>query len=135
MANNLLSTVDQKGLTFPIIIAEGTVALSGYKELIESSILNILHWPLHTLDFNPDFGSRLEELLGEQNTVVLATLVRKFLYDALTLYERRISILDISITIPTVSSMHVVVRYIILATSVVGELEITREIPAPDETN
>jgi len=125
---NPLNTYNQKGLVFPFNIVDGKVAVSEYRELIIASILNILRWPITTLGFSPTFGSRLEDLIGEQNTIVLGVLVRKFLQEALTTYESRISILDLTITMPSVSSMHVIVKYQILATAAVNELEIIQSI-------
>lgn len=123
-----LNTYNQTGIIFPFVLADGKIVVSNYKDLIKASILTIVHWPITTMPFDPRFGSRIEELIGEQNTTVLAVLVRNFLYDALSYYERRIVVLDLTITMPSVHSMHVLLKYKILATSLVTELEITRAV-------
>lgn len=122
------NTYNQRGIIFPFTLGDGKVVISEYKDLIKASILNIVNWPYTTMPFDPQFGSRIDELVGEQNTIVLAALVRKFLFDALSYYERRISILDLTITMPSMTSMHILIKYKILATSMVNELEITRAL-------
>lgn len=124
----ITNTQDQQGISFPLTLDNGRVVVDGYKTLIERSILNILYWPIKSMPFDPSFGTRLEELIGEPNTSVLAVLAKRFLIDALSTYERRISILELTITMPTASSMHILIKYKILATTLEYEIEINRNL-------
>ena len=125
---NYTKVSDQQGIIFPFHLSGGRLVLSEYRELIKASILTILTWPRETLGFNPEFGNRLEELIGEPNYRVVGALVKRFLIEALSNYEKRITILDISLTRPTAESLHITVKYKIVETALDYELIITKEI-------
>jgi phage baseplate assembly protein W len=57
----------------------------------------ILSWPLGTKQFNHLFGSRVNELLESPNDAVLMALVRKFVIDSVTTWEKRIDLLSVNI--------------------------------------
>lgn len=114
-----------QGLNFPIILINGSAILSGYQELIESSIKTILSWDIYSRPFNPRFGSRLWQLIGEPNDIVLRSLVRRFIIDALSYWERRITILDATITSLEADKIVVNIKYKILSTAQLKELDYT----------
>lgn len=89
------------GLVFPIEIGpEGRPQIVSGVPLINASINHILSWPIRNKYFNEEFGSRLEELLEEPNDIVLRTLVRRFVIEALERWEKRIELVSVEI-IPT----------------------------------
>lgn len=86
------------GLIFPIEIgAEGRPDIISGTPLINASINHILSWPVRNKYFNEEFGSRLEELLEEPNDVVLRTLIRRFVIEALEQWEKRIELISVEI--------------------------------------
>ena len=59
---------------------------------IKSSIRTIISWPLHTREYVDEFGSRIHEALEDQNDEVLITLVKKFIIDSITKWDRRVEL-------------------------------------------
>lgn len=67
------------GMIFPVTVtANGNVPIYSGFELIHSSIRVIVGWVFGTRFFLAEFGSRLEDLLEEQNDAVLNSLVQHF---------------------------------------------------------
>lgn len=81
-----------QGLIFPIILSSGKHVISDDLDLIKSSIRTIVSWPLFTREYEDDFGSRIYEALEDQNDEVLMTLIKQFIIDAITKWERRIEL-------------------------------------------
>lgn len=81
-----------QGLVFPIILSSGKHTISDDLDLIKSSISTIVSWPLFTREYEDDFGSRIYEALEDQNDEVLMTLIKQFIIDAITKWERRIEL-------------------------------------------
>lgn len=88
MASNYLGT----GLSHPLIVEQGKGLTVSDQRLIEQSIAIILETPKGTRFFLPDFGSRLSELLFEPNDEVVADLLKFFIDEAISEWERRIKI-------------------------------------------
>ena len=69
---------------------------SGYERLVQS-MRNILSTPLGTRFFLPSFGSRIHELIFEQNDFIFSELLEVYTRDALSRWEPRVVIDDIII--------------------------------------
>jgi len=110
-----------QGITFPFNLTNGAINLDGFEALIESSLKMICAWEYGTHFFNPTFGARIWELQGEPNDTVLATLVKRFLLDAINSWEGRISLLEVAVSRPKAYSINITCKYIINATSKVTD--------------
>lgn len=121
-----LKVYEQRGLSFPIQLLNGKAVLSSYTELIEKSIFHILNWTLGTRMFRVTFGSRLHELIGEQNGYIMRALVKRFLVEALSYNERRITLLEMNFTMPRVDTLVLHLKYKIRSTDLIKDLEITK---------
>lgn len=86
-----------KGLVFPIEITPGGGPLmtSGPK-LINSSIKMILGWNYMQRIFQSNFGSRCTNMLEEPNDLTLRQLIEHFAFDAITFWEPRITLTDVT---------------------------------------
>lgn len=85
------------GLAYPVIIdSKGSPVIAKGIELIRSSIINILSWPLNQRFFLPQFGSMINFLIEEPNDILLRGLVRYYIEESLNQWEPRINILDIT---------------------------------------
>lgn len=87
-----------KGLAFPIVLENGKARLSTGVELIRSSIRAILYWPRGTRFFNEDFGSLLLRLLQQPNDSQVKSLVVEYVFNSISKYEKRVTMLDASIS-------------------------------------
>ena len=80
-----------KGVSFPFSFdPTGGVAVSDEKKRIEGSILQILWTRRGERFMRPDFGSRLPELVFEENDQVLKGLIRHDVVEALRKWEKRV---------------------------------------------
>lgn len=80
------------GLSFPIILDNGSPAKPGLLDSIESSIRVILAWALNQRNFNSQFGSALEALVGSPNSEASKKVVQIFVVKAVARWEKRITI-------------------------------------------
>lgn len=99
------------GIMFPIELTSGSHTLITGVDLIKSSIITIIQWPLGTRPFNGDFGSRINEALEDQNDEVLTTLVRKFIIDSISRWEQRIELTSLEVYKPTPEKLTVEAVY------------------------
>lgn len=100
-----------QGIVFPLVLSNGkTPIVSGF-ELIRSSIRMILGWPNGTRYYLAEFGSRLEELLEEPNDEVLKAVVRTFVIDAITDWEKRIYLVSSEIVNVTPTRVDIQLTY------------------------
>lgn len=83
------------GIAFPLVLTSGKHTLVSGSDLIKASIETIISWPLFTRFFNGSFGSRTNELFEEQNDNIILTLVRRFVIDAISRWEKRVELLTI----------------------------------------
>ncbi len=87
-----------KGLKYPFrfqLISGGTevsIATSRNHDHIRESILQILGTRPGERLMNPEFGSKLNDLVFEQNDEVLKGLIRHYVIDAIKRWERRVVI-------------------------------------------
>lgn len=88
-----------KNLKFPF--RKGRVGffspVSG-KEAIRQNVKAILVTKLGERPHEPEFGSRLWELVFEQSDMVLETLARQFIIDAIARWEPRIQIVEVLVS-------------------------------------
>jgi phage baseplate assembly protein W len=103
------------GITFPFQLVNGTLPLYSGFELIRSSLITILSWPLGKRFFLAEFGSNLYNLLEEPNDDILKDLIRIFVIDAIAKWEPRIELVDLSLQRTTDISIDLTLTYKILA--------------------
>ena len=84
-----------QGTTYPTSLINGKSLLVNDRDLVEQSIKIILGTPRGSRFMLPEFGSRLNELLFEQNDEVLEDLITYFIYEALTMWEKRVKFVDV----------------------------------------
>lgn len=85
-----------QGIVFPIELNSvgGVDVETGFK-LVNSSIKNILMWPINQRIFLAEYGSTLSLLVEEPNDVLLSSLIENFIYNTLIKWEKRIKIIEI----------------------------------------
>lgn len=93
---NITETITGKGLVFPIQIEDGTVKPKGGEELIRSCIRNILVFELGDRYFQRNFGVGLETFLSEPNDIVTEALLDHRLKTQLPLWDKRITVTDLT---------------------------------------
>lgn len=90
-----------RGWTFPPQVdVQGKVALTHEYDEIEQSILVILGTAQGERVMRPTFGSRLFELVFEPMNVATMALARKYVEDALGMWEPRINVLETKVIAP-----------------------------------
>jgi len=87
-----------QGLKFPFRFSERTGAPEQSSDLdrINESIVQILETRPGERFMRPDFGSRVKDLVFEQNDAILKGLLRSHIVDAIKRWEKRIIITDVS---------------------------------------
>lgn len=91
-----------KGLRFPFAFARrsGGAQISTVTSMdhahIHESILQILGTRPGERFMNPEFGSRLKDLVFEPNDSVLNGLIRHYVIDAIERWEKRIYVTDVT---------------------------------------
>lgn len=111
--NQLIGT----GIIFPIkLTSQGRVEISGGLQLIRASIVNIISWPYANRYFLNEFGSRIYELTDEQNDAVLISLLRQFVIDSISNWEKRVKLVNVDINRNQFDSLNVELTYNIIAT-------------------
>jgi hypothetical protein len=97
---NLLEVIGQD-IDFPLRFTDGnsigTIPQSNAGERISDAIHLILATRIGERLFNPEFGSRLPELVFEPNDAILKRLLVFYTSDALKRWEKRIEILNVAI--------------------------------------
>lgn len=107
------------GILFPIEInPSGRPDYVSDNRLIISSIYQILSWPKNNRYFNENFGCRIEELLEEPNDGVSNTLLRAFIVEALSTYEKRIVLQSVTVVNYDYSKVNIKLTYTITNTKV-----------------
>jgi len=108
-----MASVRTQGLVFPIELLGGKHVIADGDDLIKSSIQIILSWPLWTREYDDDFGSRVHEALEDQNDEVLITLIKKFVVDSITKWEKRIELKKMTFERPNNEKLIVDLIYLI----------------------
>ncbi len=78
-------------IQYPIKLENGAGTLATGNEVIQQSITDILSTDSSSF-FYGEFKSKLKMLTFEQNDNVLQTLLRMFIFEALTQFEKRIKV-------------------------------------------
>jgi phage baseplate assembly protein W len=86
------------GISFPIILQGGKPVISSGSELISSSIKIILSWTVGTRLMNSSFGSLVDDLIEEPNDSFIRGLLEELIFDSLSTFEKRITVLDINVS-------------------------------------
>ena len=96
VANTLRGIIGQ-GVAFPVKYAQGGgIALSNAGQRIRDSIHLILSTRIGERPMNPEFGSRLYQLVFEPNDLTLKGVLRFYTAEAISRWEKRVKITDIS---------------------------------------
>jgi len=121
-----------KGLKFPFQFhrrsggARISTATSLEHAHIHESILQILGTRPGERFMNPEFGSRLKDLVFEQNDTILKGLVRHHVIDAIRRWEKRVTVTHVSFDeSPATTDQNVLLVYIayrVIETQVEGNL-------------
>jgi phage baseplate assembly protein W len=129
------------GLKFPFSFqsvfggAEISTSTSQEHEHIRESIVQILGTRPGERFMNPEFGSKLKDLVFEQNDEVLKGLIRHHVIDAIKRWEKRVVItavsFDDSIRNKDLNQLPVIISYRVIQTQVEGNLvyPFFRELP------
>lgn len=106
-----MSVIRTQGLIFPLKLDSGKHVISEGEDLIKSSIMIILSWPLFTREYVDDFGSRIHEALEDQNDEILITLIKKFVVDSITKWEKRVELKKMTFERPSSEKLIVDLLY------------------------
>lgn len=118
MATTLQDKFIGSGYIFPIELENGKPKLRrGDFELIRSSLRILLSWPQNDRLLLAEFGSRLEELIGQQNDDILNALVIQFITEAINRFERRIELLRVDVIKEKNTSINLQLTYKIRTTN------------------
>jgi len=87
-----------RGIRFPFRFSErtGGTEESSEHDRIRESILQILETRLGERFMRPEFGSRVKDLVFEQNNAVLKGLLRFHITDAIKRWEKRVVVTNVS---------------------------------------
>lgn len=80
----------------PVKLINGAASIASGLTVIQQSITRILSTPVGSVFFNPDYGSRLHELLFEPNDEVVKNLLTTFVKEAVEKWERRVQFVSVS---------------------------------------
>lgn len=126
--NDFLGT----GLKFPFNFdsrsgrASISTSTSREHEHIRESIIQILGTRLGERFMNPEFGSKLKDLVFEQNDSVLKGLIRHHVKEAIGRWEKRVIVTDVSFEVSSQNTdnhlLPVLISYRIIRTQVEGNL-------------
>ena len=120
-----MATVTTQGLVFPLVITNGAHTIAEEDDLIKSSLAIILSWPLYTKEYADGFGSRTYEALEDQNDGVLITLIKKFIIDSITTWERRVELKSLAFARPNGETLIVDISYTIKSINIEDTLRYT----------
>lgn len=83
-----------RGLPFPITLTNGKADLISGPDLVKSDIRILLSWPYGTKFYLYEFGTKVEQLLFEPNTILIKTLINHYIIEPLNKWEKRIILVD-----------------------------------------
>lgn len=110
------------GVIYPINLTPdesgriGWHVIKGDTALIENNLCSIVNYVIGERFREEDFGTRVWECLEEPNTQALAFLVDKFMKDAISRWEPRITYKSSEITRES-SKLHIKLHYVVNATN------------------
>lgn len=100
----------------PISILRGRASTVAGTETVRQSIERLLSTQKGTVFFSREYGSRLQEMLFEQNTDVATEMLRFYIFEAIRDWEPRVRFMDCQTTVDG-DNINCLVRYRILATN------------------
>ncbi len=87
------------GAKYPVQTVNGKMRITEKETLVEQSIFIILSTPVGSRFMLPEFGSRVEELIFEQNDILLQNMLRLYIAQALENWEKRIKFVGVNFSI------------------------------------
>lgn len=88
-----------KGIGFPIQLDNGSARVSKGVDLIRLAIPNILSWYYSQRYFQGEYGSKWERMVEKPLDTITLSLVRTFIIEAITRYEKRIKLLAVNLVV------------------------------------
>jgi phage baseplate assembly protein W len=113
------------GWKFPLqVTPAGKIAQARYEQRVEESIYLILGTAKGERPMLPDFGCGIHDLVFAPHNAGTLSLVTQSVRQALTVYERRIDVLDVSVESPAEQPNLLLIRvsYRIRANNAMGNL-------------
>lgn len=107
------------GAYYPMLLRNGSGLVSTGKPLIVQSMMRILGEQYGSRYFCRGFGSRKDEILFEPNDVVLMDLLKVFVIEALSKWEKRATVVGTNIWIEG-DKINVDVDFRVIASNEVG---------------
>lgn len=117
-----------KGLRFPFQFhrrsggARISTTTSADHAHIHESIIQILGTRPGERLMNPEFGAQLRDLVFQPNDHILRGLLRHYIIDALTRWEKRIQVTDVSFEDSESNTISASISYRIIQTQVEGNM-------------
>lgn len=105
MENNYYTDIIGKNILFPIQITTndqgltGVYPVNGDFDLIRNNISSVLYYSIGQRFRQEDFGNRLWECMEEPNVQVLAFIIKEFIKEAISTWEQRVTLQDISVSL------------------------------------
>ena len=93
---NVFSDFDLDFTPHPV---SGDISVLKDSAAVKRSVRNILFTGLYERPFNPEFGGNLKQLLFELATPMTAVSIKTYIQDALRIYEPRVSIVDLQVSL------------------------------------
>ena len=88
-----------RGWAFPLgVNSRGMITLTSEQSELEQAIIIILSTPIGARVMRPTFGSRLHELLFEPNNIQTAAQARRYVEEALGMWEPRIRVKNVDVS-------------------------------------
>ena len=88
-----------KGIGFPIDLDNGSAKILSNVDLIRLSLPNILSWYYGQRYFQGEYGSKWERMIERPLDSITLSLVRTFIIEAITRYEKRIKLLAVNLVV------------------------------------
>lgn len=93
---NIFSDLDLDFIPHPV---SGDITILKDSTAVKRAVRNVLFTGLYERPFNPEFGGNLKQLLFEPATPLTANSIKTYIQDALRVYEKRVSIVDLQVTL------------------------------------
>lgn len=108
-----------QSIKFPIKVSpQGRPELVNGVENVRQAIVQILNTPLGSIFYQPNFGSRVHELLGQPADDYVKSLLESLIREALETWERRIAVQNISFAfLKAEGVINCTIQYTILASN------------------
>lgn len=84
-----------QSLYYPLNLSNGKAIMADSLRSVNQSITCILGTDQGTKFFMPEFGSRISDLSFEQNDEVLIPMLRLFISESISRWEKRVKLVDI----------------------------------------